>query len=768
VSGVAPDAPLAALQNQGARFIVDASELKQIVDIFIHETGDHLSQFEDCLRALEHQSPAAFPSEKMLRTVRNLRGSSAALGFTDISAFTLSLENCLLAMKKHDLRANAEVIRMLRGCKEFIAEHAQCLRAGKPLQKDSRELQMLMERLSDPAQATIRIELPRPLSAGDIWFVGDDLKAVLFEMPETSVTGENGAAQGQTGDGEFSVGYDSPESLEARRLDAKLSSIQAEIARLTVLAAQVNRTTIESFLTKNETQPPPPDTEQSGEAAGFSKGTGPVSDQTNPAGEVATVAAATPSADQEETKDILNTAENPAAALPVEEEDGLRERSEPSGSEPVKSRVQIHASAAALTETPAQTAIPSSAGGLTEEKVRLGTDKIDKLSDLIGELIILQGIFEGHSQEFQSPLLQKSVAQMAKVLREVQDLSSQFRLIRVRPLFSKLQRVVQRCAMQLNKDVVIETAGEETDIDKVLVDHLVDPLISLIKFSLDYGIEPVGDRIKSGKPAKARIQFTAVQQTKSIIIELRDDGAGLDPQKIKTQAVQRGLISPFEKISDNTLRELIFHAGFFPSRPLQPDGPESPALDEVRDKIHALQGRIEIESQAGTGTCFRLHFPLVIRVIDGFITKLGRERFVIPKNQVTETIRPQEADLYKTHGDNEMLNLRGQAIPLFYLPALLGKKPPATQNRTSFEGVALVFEDESNRKFAVAVDDILAQQQVVLKKLGAELQNIDGLDGAAILGDGKPALVLDVRNLVRSISEGRKISTQLPDGFKAA
>jgi two-component system chemotaxis sensor kinase CheA len=765
---------------------VDASELKQIVDIFIHETGETLSQFEECLRSLERESGGSFPSEKMIRSARSLRGSSAALGFTVLSIFAQSLETSLLAMKKQEVKPNAEIISAFWKCRDFVAEHIQCIRAGKVPQSEGRELMALMQRLSDPNYMAIKIELPRPPSAGDIWFVGDDLKAVLFEMPEVAPLSEELNNQSETEQFNLTV-EDKSARLEAEQLDAKLSSLQAEIARLTRLAAQVNQTTVESALTDEatsadalpqasagepETDLPPASVQQP--EGYFPPATVQQPEGYFPPATVRQPEAYLPRIPSEDTAAYLERISlvlNSVTSAKTSEQQGAitSQRSESPEAQAEKNEIRNESAREEPRQTSGRTVVTDSpASVLTDEKVRLSTEKIDRLSDYVGELIILQSIFEEQSQDFHSPLFQKSISQMAKVLREMQDLTSQFRLVSVRPLFSKLQRLIHRDALTLNKEVVVSTSGDETAIDKVLLDHIADPVIALIRHSLEHGLESTNERVRAGKPPKGSLWVSAFQQEKSIVIEIRDDGYGLDPQKLRTQAIQRGLISPFEKISDDELKKLIFHAGFFARHRSPLKHSENLALDEVKAKIQTLQGQIEIDSQQGSGNCFRLSFPLVIRVIDAFIVKIGRERFVIPKNHVTETIRPHEADIYRTHGSDEMLNLRGQAIPLFYLPVLLSKQPPSAQKRSTFDGIALVFGEDSNRKFAVIVDDVVCQQQVVLKRLGAELQNIGGLDGASVLGDGKPALILDVKDLVRSKSGGQLAEGPSPFNNRAA
>ncbi len=786
---------------------MDASELRQIVEIFVHEVDEILSQFEECFLDLERQGTTALPNEKVLRTARMLRGSSAALGFTELATFSQHLESFLSTLKTNKVGANADVMSLLWKSRDFIQAHVQCLRAGKKTPGEGEALTELMTRVSDPKSVALKIELPRPPTAGDIWFVGDDLKAVLFEMPENHTTDTETlteTADAHTAETSPSLsGITETHSIsttristEAEQLDAKLLAIQAAITRLTQLAARANITTIEAALPAEPQEsavvhPAPQVTQQTPAPQSVPEENGPttaidsvpqenqqttvIDSQTEVTLKEQTVrtvsddAGLLASAETSEQKNSAEMSKTAAtAATSLQDSSTYIEQTSQIRDAVTRIRPSTNTTPPATTNNTGTAPLVAGTAALTDDHVRVSLAKVDKILNFVGELIILQSIFEEHSSETDAPLLRKSITQMAKILREAQDVTASLRLVKIKPLFAKMQRMSREAAQRLNKDIAVNLVGEDIEIDKILLDNISESLVTLVRHALENGVESSVERAKTGKPAQGNIWLKASRLSKTVVIEIRDDGCGLDPQKIRAQAIQRGLIAPFEKLSDEKTQSLIFHPGFF-ARHLSPlaDTP-SLGLDAVKSKIEALQGFIDLESKAGEGSCFRIHLPLSVAVIDGFVVRLGRERFVVSKAQVSETVRPHEADVLSVHGQSEMLNLRGQTIPLFYLTQLLNKQTTLAHNRTTFDGIALVVQEDSNRRFAVVVDDVISQQQIVVKRLGHELQSVNGLGGAAVLGDGKPAVILDLQDLIHAPKGERQPHGGPPTSDKAA
>jgi len=746
---------------------VDAAELRQIVEIFIQEADEALLQFEQCFLDLESVGPSDTLLDKIFRTAHNLKGSSAALGFSDLAEFTHHFETLLLALKKREIEVEPQIVSLLLGARDFINNHIECLRAGRKTPGKGEQLTEAMLRARDPKPKSQVIELPRPPAAGDIWFVGEDSKAKLFEVPQEPAR--------------------PIKPLPALPLDPKLAAIQAEIERLTQLAASVNMSTVQAaepaenataqeVIHSSDEQLAQPNVTEKPELA-----------SENSAWSLASIERLLKSQVISETPEFLAQADAIHAAVAQLNPEQNSPRSVASStafntlptsaladdrsvehvqqdksslvlstaadfsSEPA-STANLKKDLAANSSSPLASPLVSAAGALTvaDESVKVNLARIDKLLNYVGELVILQSVLDEHRGVFSSPLLQKSVSQMSKIIREVQEISMGLRMVKLKPVFLKLQRIVRDTSQQLGKEVEANYLGDDTEIDKTVLDRIGDPLVHLVRNALDHGLETPGERANAGKPAKGQLTVHAYQQSRAIVIEVRDDGRGLDTNRIREKAIERGIITAFEQVSEERIRSFIFHPGFSTKSEVTDLSGRGVGLDVVASNVQAMQGRIEIESLQGQGTTFRILLPLTMAVVDGFVVKLGNERYVIPKTQVAESLKPHEVDVNIVQGRSQLLNLRGTTVPLFNLNQLLKRSPSNSSNQTNltFEGIALVVMENAKQPFAVIVDDVLAQQQVVIKKLGKELQGLPGLSGAAILGDGKPAIILDLVELL--------------------
>ena len=746
---------------------MDAAELRQIVEIFIQEADEALLQFEQCFLDLESVGPSDTLLDKIFRTAHNLKGSSAALGFSDLAEFTHHFETLLLALKKREIEVEPQIVSLLLGARDFINNHIECLRAGRKTPGKGEQLTEAMLRARDPKPKSQVIELPRPPAAGDIWFVGEDSKAKLFEVPQEPAR--------------------PVKPLPALPLDPKLAAIQAEIERLTQLAASVNMSTVQAaepaenataqeVIHSSDEQLAQPNVTEKPELA-----------SENSAWSLASIERLLKSQVISETPEFLAQADAIHAAVAQLNPEQNSPRSVASStafntlptsaladdrsvehvqqdksslvlstaadfsSEPA-STANLKKDLAANSSSPLASPLVSAAGALTvaDESVKVNLARIDKLLNYVGELVILQSVLDEHRGVFSSPLLQKSVSQMSKIIREVQEISMGLRMVKLKPVFLKLQRIVRDTSQQLGKEVEANYLGDDTEIDKTVLDRIGDPLVHLVRNALDHGLETPGERANAGKPAKGQLTVHAYQQSRAIVIEVRDDGRGLDTNRIREKAIERGIITAFEQVSEERIRSFIFHPGFSTKSEVTDLSGRGVGLDVVASNVQAMQGRIEIESLQGQGTTFRILLPLTMAVVDGFVVKLGNERYVIPKTQVAESLKPHEVDVNIVQGRSQLLNLRGTTVPLFNLNQLLKRSPSNSSNQTNltFEGIALVVMENAKQPFAVIVDDVLAQQQVVIKKLGKELQGLPGLSGAAILGDGKPAIILDLVELL--------------------
>lgn len=405
------------------------------------------------------------------------------------------------------------------------------------------------------------------------------------------------------------------------------------------------------------------------------------------------------------------------------------------------------------TAPSAPAAAPSANAATTDESIRVSLKRLDKLLNYVGEMVIYQTVLREQAYSDNPEVLRKSVHQMGKVTKEIQDLAMSLRMVPMKQTFQKMQRIVRDTSSALNKKVLLTIQGEETEVDKTVLENLSDPLVHLIRNAVDHGIEPDDKRRESGKTAPAEIILRAYHQAGNLIIEVRDNGAGMDANRLRAKAVEKGIMKPGATMSDREAHQLIFHSGFSTKAAVSDISGRGVGMDVVKTNIESLQGEIQIETEFGKGSCFRIRLPLTLAIIDGMVIRSLQERYIIPLSQVHESLRPAATDIHYFSGLGEVLTLRGENLPLIRLRSILTPKAPALH---AHESTVIVCRPEG-RAFAVMVDDIIGQHQVVVKQLGQEHATLKGFSGSAILGDGRPALIIEMSEI------GKKARVQEPN-----
>ena len=389
-------------------------------------------------------------------------------------------------------------------------------------------------------------------------------------------------------------------------------------------------------------------------------------------------------------------------------------------------------------------------GALVKETVKVEAERLDRLLDAIGELVIAESmIFQNPELKTRrSPALSHQMAQLDKITRELQKMGTSLRMVPIRPVFQKMARLVRDLSRKGGKEVEFVASGEETELDKTVVDKIGDPLIHMVRNSVDHGIEPdAAARIEAGKPAQARVGLRAFQKGGSVCIQIHDDGRGLNREAILRKARERGLLKDDgASLSDQDVWRFIFEAGFSTAARVTEISGRGVGMDVVRRNIEELRGRIEIESRSGEGTTFSIWLPLTLAIIDGMIVRLGAERFVFPTLSILRIVPLVPEEIRTVEGRGEMLLLQGELVPILSLEGILPGRAAAAGDR----GLVIIVETGGS-KAGVRVDELLGQQQVVIKGLGETLNQVPGLAGGAILSDGTVGLILDVDGLIRAM-----------------
>ncbi|MBK8233474.1 MAG: chemotaxis protein CheA [Candidatus Eisenbacteria bacterium] len=383
-----------------------------------------------------------------------------------------------------------------------------------------------------------------------------------------------------------------------------------------------------------------------------------------------------------------------------------------------------------------------------ESSIRVATEKVDELINLVGELVIAQAmvseIIDGFSLKRLGDL-RAAIAAMARNTQELQARVLSVRMLPVAMVFNRFPRLVRDLAEHCGRVVRLEVLGEDTELDKGVIEKLGDPILHLVRNAIDHGIEAPEERLARGKPAEGRLRLAAYHEGGNVVIEVTDDGRGLDPQKIRAKALERGLVKPDETLTDDQLHALIMAPGFSTATAVTDVSGRGVGLDVVRQNVESLNGSVGIESRSGEGSTMRIRLPLTLAIVDGLALRVGGQTFIVPLLAIRESFRPRPADLKSVFGQGEIVLVRGEPLPLVRLHRQFGIGEAVTDPAS---GLVLVLSSEGT-SVGILVDELLGQSQFVVKSLEQQYRRVDGVMGATILGDGRVALILDAPELAR-------------------
>jgi two-component system chemotaxis sensor kinase CheA len=399
----------------------------------------------------------------------------------------------------------------------------------------------------------------------------------------------------------------------------------------------------------------------------------------------------------------------------------------------------------------------------TEEQassVRVPAEKLDRLVDLVGELVTVQARLTQMAEVDLDPELVSIAEEVEALTGELRDSTMSIRMLPIGTTFNKFRRLVRDLSNELGKDVNLMTEGGDTELDKTVIERLNDPLVHLVRNSIDHGIEAPAVREATGKGRQGTVQLSAAHSGAHVLISIRDDGAGLDRDRIRSKAVEKGLLGPDEELSDKEIFSQIFAPGFSTAGQVTNVSGRGVGMDVVKRSIDALRGSIEIGSEKGRGTTFTLKLPLTLAIIDGLLVQLGASYFVMPLSTVEECIELTREDVSRAHGRN-LAYLRGEIVPYIRLRerfGVLGEPPEIEQ---------IVITEAVEGRVGFVVDKVIGEHQTVIKNLGRMYRHVEGISGATILGDGTVALILDIAHLVRDVELGEALIGERSPGTES-
>lgn len=383
-----------------------------------------------------------------------------------------------------------------------------------------------------------------------------------------------------------------------------------------------------------------------------------------------------------------------------------------------------------------------------EETIRVPVNRIDQIVDTIGEAVIAQSMINASPAilNLNDQILHTKIAHANMIMRQIQEMAMSLRMVSIKSTFQKMARLARDLGKKFDRDIEFVTEGEDTELDKSVVENIGDPLIHMIRNSVDHGVEPPEERERMGKPRKALVRLRAYHRAGNIIIEIMDDGRGLDREAIYQKALSKGLCNPEDHLSDQELYQFIFLPGFSTAKKITDVSGRGVGMDVVKRNVEALHGSVEIMSIPGKGTTFNIRLPLTLAIVDGMIVRSGKDSYIIPTLAILKSLQSSVEKIEPVLGRGKMVKVRGELISVVHLASLFNANGHVWEHTS---GVVMIVEDMLGKKIGLHVDEIVGQQQVVVKSLGNGIGDIPGITGGAIMSDGTVSLIIDIGGIVK-------------------
>ena len=782
-------------------------DMSQFYEVFFDESEELLAEAERLLLGLNIEDPDNEDLNAIFRAAHSIKGGAATFGFSDMAEVTHVLENLLDKIRKHEMALTAEHVDAFLAAKDVLEMELDGHRNGAEVNQDQvADVQMMLKSLSEAGGVAVKPAptLDNPVPAAE---AKQEPAAEAPSAEEKEVKSETDASTSNTTEGGVAVfNIVLPEVT-----DKDLSNLQDELGLLgEVTSKKQDNGRYVLTLTGDSSEDDivsicsfildPNDlviTKAGATAQAAEK-------QAEPANEKAEIEEDEGfglfTDDEPETKAVKETpkvdAKAPQEKVKVEEEVGYglfaeegKENVEegygffapfkphkdaekadligddtPVSDEAAASAQEASADNAASEAKATPAAKPAASANKKVDKavsaettsIRVGVEKVDQLINLVGELVITQAMIDQRVSEMdpvQNEALINSVTQLTRNTRDLQESVMSIRMMPMDFVFSRFPRMVRDLANKLGKKVDFVTEGATTELDKGLIERIVDPLTHLVRNSVDHGIEKPENRKAAGKGDTGKLTLSAAHKGGSIVIEVTDDGAGLNRDKLLAKAKSNGL-EVSESMTDTEVFGLIFAPGFSTAEQVTDVSGRGVGMDVVKRNIASMGGSIEIRSALGYGTTISIALPLTLAILDGMSVSLGESLYVLPLNLIVETMQPKMEDIKTVTNEGLMVHVRGEYLPIIPLYALFNQETEITHPT---EGVLVIIEAEG-KKAALFVDALVGQQQVVIKSLETNFKKIQGISGATIMGDGSVALIIDVPSVIKmgqsNIKEG--------------
>ncbi|HEY1284189.1 MAG TPA: chemotaxis protein CheA [Steroidobacteraceae bacterium] len=718
-------------------------DLTQFHDAFFEESFEALDAMEAALLKLDLGAPDAELVNTIFRVAHSIKGGSATFGFTEIASFTHSLETLLDELRANRLQVTQPISDLLLKSVDAMRDMLRAVQAKQPIDAQRvADLQFDAEMILAQKSSTPSVVVP-PVARAPA-STGSSASAAAAAAPVSALPP---AAAASPAARKWQISFKPYPELFARGNDPL--RMLRELSELGELDVEVNCDSL------------PPFAKLDPQSCYF-------------AWQLQLIGHAS----EADIRQVFDWAEGdcdlrieavaPSVVADLCNHDLIAEFDALAAAEPPAERVRVKApeDSAKVTMEPAVQSASTTAGPSKSESVaasgigdsgsiRVAVEKIDELMNTVGELVITQSMLSQLGRSLEGPASEQfrlGLAELERNMRELQDSVMRVRMLPISFVFSRFPRMVRDLAQRLGKQIELVMTGEQTELDKTVLEKIGDPLVHLVRNSIDHGIEKPDVRVAKGKSANGHLRLDACHRGGNICVEVSDDGGGLDPARIIAKARSRGLIGPNETITDEQACELIFLPGFSTAETTTDVSGRGVGLDVVRRNVKELGGAIEVNNDPGRGARFVITLPLTLAIVDGQSIAVGKQSYIVPLISIIESLQIKQGSLNRIAGRGEVFVFRGDYVPVIRLHDLFGVEP---RSRELDEGLIVIVEGDG-RRVGLFVDDLLGQQQVVIKSLETNYGHIDGVSGATILGDGSVALILDLPGIIRRAGTGAR------------
>ena len=684
-------------------------ETNQYMDMFLDESHEHLQSLNDGLLGLEDNAEDLSVLNEIFRNAHTLKGMSATMGFTKIAELTHEMEDVLDLLRKEQLKISEDIIDVLFKCVDSLEQMINNVGNGDPEDLiDVSELVSKLSAISKPGSA--------PAASSSTATLNVDLSETEKEV----------------------IRQAQKDGMRGFHLTVTLS----ETCLLKSARSYMVMNALEELGDVIKTIPPAEDLEQEKFERSF---------------EVVLVSASETKAIEDAVLGISEVEKATAVVIdpnaPTAEEaaaQAAQAAAAPPPPAPVPAAAPPAPAPAAPKPAPApKPAAPAPAAAAQKkshasQSVRVDIDKLDTLMNLMGELVINKVRLEQIGQTHRLGELTETLEQMDRVTTDLQNIVMKVRMVPVSQVFNRFPRMVRDVTKELNKEINLTIEGEETELDRTVIDEIGDPIMHLLRNSLDHGVEMPDEREAKGKPRTGEVALIARHEGNNVVIMVTDDGKGINPDVIRKKAVEKGMMTQDEvnKLDDADAVRIIFLPGFSTAEKISDISGRGVGMDVVRSKIESLSGHVDVETKVDEGSVFKIKLPLTLAIIQAMLVQVQEEMYAIPLGSIDSTINIQPSDI-KTVQDNEVIVLRGEIIPIIRMEQTL-----AVPHVKDSEEIFVVVVHAGEAKAGIVVDNLIGQQEIVIKTLGNLFTGLKMFSGATVLGDGRVALILDVATML--------------------